>query len=276
MTQTQKRPPMMKAARKFLAGLQLPDPPKHGPNSNADISAFLSTMLLFASGLKEDSATATCDPSIAQLSEVLHCSTSTVKRKIAEAEAAGILSSRFRGSHLSSLYTIRQTPQTDQQLSPLSKPTADGASADEPRNSTPTEKSNGSNKKSIPRNGVTLSPEGSTVEPSGVDPSEKDPDSSTLASRQVNSEFRGLNSGSQTGQQLASSGTTSLDKNPLELRSLGEGPEKTEVPKESSGLVIRTKTLPECPACQLLSGHEPEDTTRGYCEKHDKPMFRLS
>lgn len=118
---TKKLPPMTKAVRAFVAAMQFPEPPEHGSNPNVELSAFAAVMLLFAHGLKDDSVMATCDPSHEQLADILHCSSSTVKRLVRKLRDLGLLTSLQRGDGLSSRYTLHKTPiQPDQQLTPQS------------------------------------------------------------------------------------------------------------------------------------------------------------
>jgi biotin operon repressor len=108
-----KLPPMTKAIRAFVAGMQFPEPPAHGFNPNVELTAFAVVMLLFAHNLKEDSDTATCDPSHQQLADILHCSKSSIERRVKKFRDAGFLTSRPRGDGQSSVYTLWRKPSVD-------------------------------------------------------------------------------------------------------------------------------------------------------------------
>lgn len=116
-----KNPPMVKATREFLDGLQLPEH-KHGPNPNVERVALMNAMMLHCHGIKEGARTVTCDPAQEQLATTLHCSKSHIERLIKELKELGFLSKQNRGPNKSCLYTLYQTPQqltgdeTQQQL----------------------------------------------------------------------------------------------------------------------------------------------------------------
>jgi len=110
MTTTKKNPPMAKAIRDFVAGMQFPPAPKHGPNPNIDLAAFIISMLQHSTGLKENATTATCSPALSQMADMLHCTNSSIERRLQRLRALGLLTQRGRG-HASTIYTFHQTPQ---------------------------------------------------------------------------------------------------------------------------------------------------------------------
>ncbi len=113
-----KKPPLAKAIREFVQGLQMPPAPEHGPNPNPDHAALVLAMLQHCNGLTSGATTATCSPSLNQLARLRHCSKRTIQRQMAELREIGIVTDQRRGT-ASSLYTIHKTPvaQTGQQLS---------------------------------------------------------------------------------------------------------------------------------------------------------------
>src|SRR5438309_11089242 len=81
MTQTQKKhknPPLAKAIRSFVTGMELP-PPNH-TDSNYKYAVLISAMLLFSGHLKEDFDRAFCTPSQPLHAEYMHCVERTIRR----------------------------------------------------------------------------------------------------------------------------------------------------------------------------------------------------
>src|SRR5579871_3881372 len=113
-----KKPPLAKAIREFVQGLQLPPAPEHGPNPNPDYAALVLAMLQHCTGLTSGATTATCSPCLNQLARLRHSSKRTIQRQMAKLRQLGIVTDQRRGT-ASSLYTIHMTPaaRTRQQLS---------------------------------------------------------------------------------------------------------------------------------------------------------------
>jgi hypothetical protein len=113
-----KKPPLTKAAREFLASVQLP--PSNRSDRNIKISGLFGVMLLYAFGLKENAQTAACTPAKKQIARLLHCSISAVENLMDVAQDIGSLTSQRRGDGLSSIYTIHKTPvQTQPEVKDL-------------------------------------------------------------------------------------------------------------------------------------------------------------
>lgn len=123
MTTAKKNPPMAKASREFLAGMQLP--PSNHTDLNIKIAALFSTMLLHCSGLESGAETVTCSPSRQQIADLLHCSIKAVSRLLQAAQLLGLLDSQKRGDGLSCVYTLRKTPQPGQLVSRLKSSSRD-------------------------------------------------------------------------------------------------------------------------------------------------------
>jgi len=113
MTMTTKKPPMAKAIRKFVAGIKFP--PANNSDANYKSAALILAMLQHGKGLIDGAATATCSPSYAQLTDILHCSVPTIKRQMGKLIRLGLVIPQRRG-HASNQFTIYQTPQTDQEV----------------------------------------------------------------------------------------------------------------------------------------------------------------
>jgi hypothetical protein len=109
MTTAKKKPPMAKASREFLAGMQLP--PSNHTDLNIKLAALFGAMLLHCSGLDENAETVTCSPSQHQIADLLHCSLTAVERLMRKARTLGFLTKRSRGK-MSCVYTIHKVPQT--------------------------------------------------------------------------------------------------------------------------------------------------------------------
>jgi hypothetical protein len=114
MTDQKKHPPMAKASREFLTGMQFP--PSNHSDMNIKLAALFGAMLLHCSGLNEDAETATCSPSQRQLADILHCSIKAVERLMQKARSLDFLTSQRRGDGLSSVYTIHKHPVQTRQL----------------------------------------------------------------------------------------------------------------------------------------------------------------
>src|SRR5437870_911202 len=109
MTQTQKRhknPPLAKAIRSFVTGMELP-PPNH-TDSNYKYAALISAMLQFSGHLKEDSDRAFCTPSQPQLAAYMHCDERTIRRILKELVDIGKIVVHQR-QHNSNQYIIFKT-----------------------------------------------------------------------------------------------------------------------------------------------------------------------
>jgi hypothetical protein len=114
-----KKPPLAKAIREFVQGLQLPPAPEHGPNPNPDHAALVLAMLQHCNGLTSGAPTAICSPSLIQVARLRHCSKRTIQRQMAELREIGIVTDQRRGT-ASNLYAIHKIPaaqKTGQQLS---------------------------------------------------------------------------------------------------------------------------------------------------------------
>jgi hypothetical protein len=106
------KPPLAKAAREFLIGIQLPVA-KRGPNRNKDFALVLNAMFWHASGIEDDSEIVTCSPSLEQIAELAHCSARDVQRALSGLISLGIVERKRRGDGLSSIYTVRKKPKSD-------------------------------------------------------------------------------------------------------------------------------------------------------------------
>jgi len=109
MTQTQKKhknPPLAKAIRSFVTGMELP-PPNH-TDSNYKYAALISAMLQFSGHLKEDSDRAFCTPSQPQLAAYMHCDERTIRRILKELVDIGKVVIHRR-QHNSNQYVIFKT-----------------------------------------------------------------------------------------------------------------------------------------------------------------------
>ena len=109
MTQTQKKhknPPLAKAIRSFVTGMELP-PPNH-TDSNYKYAALISAMLQFSGHLKEDSDRAFCTPSQPQLAAYMHCDERTIRRILKELVDIGKIVVHQR-QHNSNQYVIFKT-----------------------------------------------------------------------------------------------------------------------------------------------------------------------
>ena len=109
MTQTQKKhknPPLAKAIRSFVTGMELP-PPNH-TDSNYKYAALISAMLQFSGHLKEDSDRAFCTPSQPQLAAYMHCDERTIRRILKELVDIGKIVVHQR-QHNSNQYIIFKT-----------------------------------------------------------------------------------------------------------------------------------------------------------------------
>jgi len=102
-------PPLAKAAREFLAGMELPAVDQRS-DENFKLCGLISVMLMFATGLKEGADRAICSPSQSQLAELMHCSRPTIERMMRKLRKAGVLSKLNRG-RTSCIYTIHKTHQ---------------------------------------------------------------------------------------------------------------------------------------------------------------------
>ena len=109
MTQTQKKhrnPPLAKAIRSFVTGMELP-PPNH-TDSNYKYAALISAMLQFSGHLKENSDRAFCTPSQPQLAAYMHCDERTIRRILKELVDIGKVVIHRR-QHNSNQYVIFKT-----------------------------------------------------------------------------------------------------------------------------------------------------------------------
>jgi hypothetical protein len=113
MTDKKKLPPMAKAAREFLAGVQLP--PSNHTDTNIKLAALFGAMLFHCSSIQNDAEAVTCSPSQRQIAELLHCSIPAVERLMRKARGLGFLTKRSRGT-MSCVYTIYKAPQQTHQL----------------------------------------------------------------------------------------------------------------------------------------------------------------
>jgi hypothetical protein len=114
MTDQKKKPPMAKAIREFVSAMQFP--PAKNSDANYKSAGLILAMLQHGKGLWDGSAIATCSPSYAQLTDILHCSVPTIKRQMGKLIRLGLVVPQRRG-HASNQFTIHQTPvQTDQQV----------------------------------------------------------------------------------------------------------------------------------------------------------------
>jgi hypothetical protein len=108
-----KKPPLAKAAREFLAGVQLPPPPKHGPNPNTDSALLLHAMMWHAREVRADAKFVKCSPSLKQLAKLMFCSVRTVQRVMQALHSIGIITSQRRGDGLSNHFIVYQKPHSD-------------------------------------------------------------------------------------------------------------------------------------------------------------------
>jgi hypothetical protein len=107
------KPPLARSAREFLTGVQLPAPPKHGPNPNKDYALLLHAMLWHAREVTEDAEFVKCSPSLRQLADLMFCSVRTVQRTLQKLISLRFVASQRRGDGLSSNFTIHKKPYSD-------------------------------------------------------------------------------------------------------------------------------------------------------------------
>jgi hypothetical protein len=247
--QNQKKPPLMKAARQFLRGIELPTPTKHGPNPNADLGHLFAAMMFHVSGLKDGATSATCSPSTSELAAIMFCSKRHVERRMKKAVDAGYITKKRRGNSLSNVYTIHQHPEGMRQLLTHHPDT------------TTVDASENQSDATTPAVRCDNSPEGMRQ----LGPSDATTVGDLRYLRSLEEDLRDL--------RPLGEGSATTD-GVLDLKS-GQGPVSSS---EQKGLMIQAPKkpeLPECPSCQLLLGHEPKEVTRGYCAKHDNEMCRL-
>lgn len=104
------KPPMAQAAREFLAAMEFPPAPEHGPNPNIPVAGLVSVMLTFANGIEDGTDTVTCSPSQEQIAKQMHCSKKSVSRLLKELTELGLMKTQSRGS-TSLMYTLFKTRQ---------------------------------------------------------------------------------------------------------------------------------------------------------------------
>lgn len=161
MTTDRKNPkkPMAAAIRTFVAGMKFPPAPDHGANPNIELAEFTVTMLQFAQGVTEGCTEITVSPAVSQVAEVIHGSDRSVKRRLKDLRAAGLLTQQQRG-HDSTAYTFHQAPVAGTTVDPATAGTTDGTA----------KKSSGDNSASQRGQrrgsaGTTRRPAGTTVAP---------------------------------------------------------------------------------------------------------------
>jgi hypothetical protein len=250
MTDQKKHPPMAKASREFLTGLELP--PSNHSDMNIKLAALFGAMLLHCSGLKEDAETATCSPSQRQIADILHCSIKAVERLMQKARSLDFMTSQRRGDGLSSVYTIHKHPVQTRQL----------VTGQQTRQLVTRLKDSDPTRRRFRPDTLAVQ----TRQDSGSDPTT----SVVLRDTPQEKNTQGLVSiGNPPNPPVA----PPSDFYPLKDE---QGPES---PVEKKGLVIQaTKKpeLPECPTCQLKATDSwPTEVTRGYCRKHDNDECRL-
>jgi hypothetical protein len=103
------RKPMAAAIRAFVAGMNFPPAPEHGPSPNKELAALVVTMLQFAKDIPDHSDVICVDPALSQVAEVLHCSARSIKRGLRTLREMKLLTERERG-RISTAYTFYQNP----------------------------------------------------------------------------------------------------------------------------------------------------------------------
>jgi hypothetical protein len=309
-----KRPPLAKAARSFLKGVEFPPVPHNGrgQNQNVDVALLFALLLHYATGLKEGDQTAKCSPALSELAETMHCSASTVQRRLRQAEKMGLLTRLRRGDDLSSLCTLYQKSFRTGQHVDRSENISDRSApesqvTDELRNDKTGETSDPEEDAEL-RNGVDGDSDRSTVDQSPVtDPKNFGQVNFPVRTGQLPISDRSTSPFGQVNMLTTFGGVPSLEK---ELFGVvcGASPATpaspaTEVgssvktgewsdplratataPADSSGksglLIQATKKpdLPECQICQQLAGHLSAaiipDPKGKFCERHDNENYR--
>lgn len=311
-----KRPPLAKAARSFLKGVEFPSVPHQGrgQNQNVDVALLFALLLHYATGLKEGDETAKCSPALSELAETMHCSASTVQRRLRQAEKMGLLTRLRRGDDLSSLCTLYQKSFRIGQHVDRSEIFSDRSApktqnTDELRNDRPTETSDAKEDAEL-RNGVDGDSDRSTVDQSSVTaPKNFGQVNFPIRTGQLPISERSTSSFGQVNMLTTFGGVPSLEKELFgvvcgaspttpasQVMEVGSskktgdessGTSRLEAPTPSadssgkSGLLIQaTKKpdLPECQICQQLAGHLSAainpDPKGKFCEKHDNSNYR--
>lgn len=123
-----KRPPMVKAIRDFIAAMEFPPQPKHGPNPNITLAGVVLAALSCCN-IEADAQAVEGSFALQQVADILHCSTRHVERVMRDLKEFGTLTTERRGN-LSSLYTFYRSRAIRQQLSEQSDPTTVVATTD--------------------------------------------------------------------------------------------------------------------------------------------------
>jgi hypothetical protein len=283
-----------------------------GQNENVDVALLFALLLHYATGLKEGDQTAKCSPALSELAETMHCSASTVQRRLRQAERMGLLTRLRRGDDLSSLCTLYQKSFRTGQHVDRSEIFSDRSApktqnTDELRNDKPTETSDAKEDAEL-RNDVDGDSDRSTVDQSPVtDPKNFGQVNFPVRTGQLPISDKSTSPFGQVNMLTTFGGVPSLEKEPFgvvcgaspttpasqvtEVGSSGTTDEWSDplratptVPADSSGksglLIQATKKpdLPECQICQQLAGDFSAGITpdpKGkFCEKHDNPQYR--
>jgi hypothetical protein len=109
MIDEKKKPPLVKAAREFIVGIQL----VRQRIGNKGIALLVHALLSHAKGICAGAEEVTCSPSEQQLADLMWCSPRDVRRAISRARAAGILTIKRRGDGMSSVFTVHRKPISD-------------------------------------------------------------------------------------------------------------------------------------------------------------------
>ena len=207
MIDEKKKPPLVKAAREFIVGIQL----VRQRIGNKGIALLVHALLSHAKGICAGAEEVTCSPSEQQLADLMWCSPRDVRRAISRARAAGILTIKRRGDGMSSVFTVHRKPISDR--------TTVGHSETEfrPDNSPPqTGQLSGSDRTTLISDRTTLVSDRTTVGHSET-------------------EFRPDNSPPQTGQLSGSDRTTLIsDRTTLVSDRTTVGHSETEFRPDNS------------------------------------------
>jgi hypothetical protein len=259
------RPPLMKAARQFLRGIELPTPPKHGPNPNADLGHLFAAMMFHVSGLKDDATTATCSPSTSELAAIMFCSKRHVERRMKTAVDAGYITKQRRGNSLSNVYTIHQHPEGMRQLLTHHPDTTTVVASESQSDAT------------TPAVRCDNSPEGMRQ----LGPSDATTVGDLRDLRPLEKDLRDLRPLGEgpaiTATEVGSSGKTDGEWS----GSSRPGVPAAQAPAGSTGLVIQATKKPQLPECQICrqlagdfsAGIDP-DPKGNFCERHDNSNYR--
>jgi hypothetical protein len=114
-----KLPPMMKAARDFIASMEFPPLKKHA-DGTMKLAAVAFAAITCCNNIEADAKVVTGSFALQQVADILHVSTKAVQRQLDKLREFGTLTSARRGT-LSNLYTFYRSPKVREQLEPVDK-----------------------------------------------------------------------------------------------------------------------------------------------------------